>query len=153
MKVLMLASLASFSVVASQPLFYLMALGHAQRTLPAPAYIELRQHINAVMNRRIPWAYASALATVLGTLLVAFRAGATLVAGTAAIALVCLVVDAWCMLREAVPINGVIDGWSPTAYPPDWETYRIRWFAIFRWRQVVLLAGLGALLVGAVYGS
>ena len=55
------------------------------------------------------------------------------------------------MLRENVPINGVVDRWSTTRYPHDWESYRTKWFAIFAYRQVILGVGFLSLLVGAVY--
>lgn len=48
------------------------------------------------------------------------------------------------------PINSVIDRWSTTSYPQDWERYRAKWLAIFRYRQIVLVAGFIGLLVGAV---
>jgi hypothetical protein len=61
------------------------------------------------------------------------------------------VVDVLFMLRENVPINDVICGWSITDYPDDWERYRTKWFAMFAYRQVVLLVGFFGLLVGAVF--
>jgi hypothetical protein len=64
--------------------------------------------------------------------------------------LFCLVVDVAFMLRENVPINGVIDRWSTADYPENWDDYRRKWFAIFRYRQIALLVGFAGLLIGAV---
>ena len=55
------------------------------------------------------------------------------------------------MVRENLPINGVIDRWSPAQHPEDWHVYRSRWFEIFGYRQVVLLAGFVCLSFGAVF--
>jgi hypothetical protein len=151
--VALLASLVAYSFVASQPLFYLVALGRAQRALSAPAYIELRQRINPVMSRRVPAIYGSALATAILLLVLALRAGDRAVLAAAAVSLACLVVDAVFMLRENVPINSVVDGWSATAYPADWEDYRRKWFASFGTRQILLLVGFAGLLLAAVFGS
>jgi hypothetical protein len=129
MRLAILANLLAYAVVVSQPLAYIMVMTSAQRALTAPAFIELRQHINRVMTRRVPVIYGITLA----------------------IALLCLIVDVGLMLRENVPINGVIDQWSATDYPADWQDYRGKWFAIFAYRQAALLAGFLSLLVGAVF--
>lgn len=149
----MIANLVAYSVVVSQPLAYLFFIGKAQRALSAPAYIELRQRINPVMTRRLPVVYLSTLAItlVLLTLSVWIQNWRVVVATT--IAVLCLLIDIFLMVRENVPINGVVDRWSITDYPEDWEDYRRRWFSIFGYRQVVLLVGFFSLLDGAVFQS
>ena len=145
----LLASLAAYSVVASQPLFYLVALGRAQRELSAPAYVELRQRINPLMVRRVSVIYGSALLALLLLLFLSFRSGDRLLLATAVVAVACLVVDAVLMLRVSVPINTRMDAWTPAEQPGDWQEDRARWFAIFAYRQVALLVGFGSLLIGA----
>lgn len=148
-----IATLITYSVVVSQPLAYLFFMASAQRALSAPAYIELRHGINRVMTRRVPVVYGSALVTLLMLLASTFRIRNDGVGVTTAIALLCLVVDAFFMIRENGPLNGVVDRWSTTDYPDDWQDYRNRWFAIFGYRQVVLLIGLVSLVAGAVLAS
>lgn len=151
MRLAMLANLVVYAVVVSQPLAYLLFLTSAQRGLSAPAFIELRQRINQVMNRRVPLVYGSALGTLLLVLGLSLASGNWHGLVTAGVALLCLVIDAVFMLRENVPINRVMDRWTTTAPPADWEHYRSRWFAVFAYRQVVLLIGFVSLLVGAVF--
>lgn len=146
-----ITSLLAYSTVVSQPLFYIVALTSAQRAMSGSAYVELRQRINTVMNRRVPVIYSTTLVTILVLLALSWRAGTWRVLITASVALVCLVADIALMVRENVPINGVIDRWSTTDYPGDWDVYRSKWFAIFAYRQVVLLAGFISLLFGAVF--
>ena len=146
-----LVNLLVFALVASQPLFYAVALSHASRVLSAPAYIELRNAINPVMKRRVPVMYLGALASGIGVWVSSVLAGERWMAATSAVALAALVGDAVLMLRENVPINGVIETWTPTRYPADWETYRTRWMAIFAVRQLLLGAGFVSLLAGAVF--
>lgn len=150
MRGIAIASVLAYAVVVSQPLAYLVFLTAAQRALTAPAYIELRQRINPVMTRRLGTIYVAALVAVLLLLGLALRGGQGTVTAGAAVALLCLVVDAVLMLRENVPINRVIDGWSTTDYPAEWQHYRDRWFAVFSTRQVVLLIGFAAVVAGAV---
>ncbi len=147
----MLVNLVLFAVVASQPLFYAVALSHASRALSAPAFIELRNAINAVMKRRVPAVYLGTLATCVGVLTLSLLAGELWMAATSGVALAALVGDTALMLRENVPINGVIETWTPTQYPADWESYRTRWMAIFAVRQVLLVVGFVSLLTGAVF--
>lgn len=151
LKLALLVNLAFFAIVVSQPVFYAVALGHASRVLSAPAYIELRNAINAVMKRRVPVMYLGALATCLSVLVLSFLDGDRWTAMTSAVALAALIADAALMVRENVPINGVIETWTPTQYPADWETYRTRWMAIFAARQVLLVIGFVSLLIGAVF--
>lgn len=147
----MLVNLIAYGLVASQPAAYLVFLGTAQRALSAPAYVELRQRINPVMSRRLPVLYGVTLVTELVLLVLAQRMGAGIVVVTTALALLCLVADAYFMLRASVPINAVMDRWSTAAYPDDWESSRAQWFAVFRYRQVALLIGFVSLAVGAVH--
>jgi hypothetical protein len=152
LSVVMLVHLALFAAVASQPIFYLMAMGRAQRALSPPAYIELRHQLNHVMTKRVPVLYVATLVTTLSLMFVAFRSGAGLVLGTTLVALACLVADVIFMTREAIPINSVVDRWSTTDFPANWESYREKWFAIFKYREIVLLIGFSSLLIGAVLG-
>jgi hypothetical protein len=146
-----LMNLIAYATLVSQPLFYIIALTNAQRGLSGSAYVELRQRINAVMSRRVPVLYGATVVTVLALLVLSWRAGSGNVLVTTIVGFLCLVVDIVLMLRENVPINGVMDRWSIPGYPEDWAAYRDRWLAIFGYRQVVLLVGFVSLLVGAVF--
>ena len=136
--------------MVSQPLAYIVFMSKAQRALSAPAYIELRQCINAVMSRRLGMIYVGTMAMVLLLLVLSLRSRNWNVLVTATVALLCLLIDVVLMLRANVPINGVIDRWSITDYPADWQDYRTKWFTVFGYRQVVLLVGFFSLVVGAV---
>ena len=150
-RVAILTNLLAYSTVVGQPLFYIVAMTSAQRALSGSAYVELRQRINSVMKRRVPMIYLTTLVTILALLVFSWRARSWNVLITTIFALLCLLVDITLMVRENVPINEVIDRWSTTNYPEDWGAYRDKWFAIFGYRQVVLLFGFISLLFGAVY--
>jgi len=152
MRLAILMNLVAYSVVVSQPLAYLVFLSKAQRALSAPAYVELRQRINPVMTRRVPVIYGATIATGLLLLVLSLRSRNWSVLVTATVALLGLLVDIVLMLCENVPINGVVDRWSSTNYPEDWEDYRSKWFAVFGYRQVALLVGFSSSLAAAVVG-
>ncbi len=146
-----IANLLTFSIVVSQHLFYAVALTTVSRALSAPAYVELRNAINAVMKRRVPLIYGAALATCVVVLALGVsREQGRLAVSTSAVGLLALLGDAGLMLRENVPINQVIETWTPTQYPADWATYRARWLALLRIRQIVLGIGFLSLLIGVV---
>jgi hypothetical protein len=150
-RIAIITNLVAYSIVASQPLAYIVVMSSAQRALSAPAYIELRQRINPLMSRRLPAIYLGALVVALSLIVASARFANWNVLVTTTIAFLCLVMDVILMMRENLPINAVIDRWSPTNYPEDWEGYRTKWFAIFAYRQVVLLLGFFSLLVGAAF--
>jgi len=152
MRLAVFAHLLAYAVVVSQPLAYLVFLRRAQEGMSAPAYIELRQRINPVMGRRLPAIYAGALLTGLLALALAIADGATTTLVATAVALLCLVADVVLMTRASIPINGAMDRWSPASYPADWQEHQARWFAVFGYRQGVLLLGFLGLLAGAVFG-
>ena len=143
-------TLVLFALVVSQPLFYLLALGRASGALSAPAYVELRQRVNAVMNVRLVPLYGATLASALVLAWAAFARSEVLLGAATLIAAAGLVADAILAVRRNVPINTRMDGWSPASAPADWETHRARWIAAFSVRQVVLSLAYGALLAGAV---
>jgi len=152
LEIAMLTTLVLFSFVVSQPFFYLVALGRASQTLSAPAYVELRQRINAVMNRRLSRLYGAALASALVLLGLALARGERLVALTTLVAILGLIADGVLAVRRNVPINTLMDGWTPADYPADWEAQRARWAEAFATRQRVLAVAYASLLVGAVAG-
>jgi hypothetical protein len=153
LRVLLLLQLLSYSVVASQPLFYLLALGDVSRSLRASAYIELRHGLNAVMQRRVPGVYGAAAALSLIVLVAATSMGAWFLVFTTTVTLGCVVADTLIMVRASVPVNRVMDAWQPERAPEDWQTHRAAWFRVFRYRQVVAILGLASLAAGIAWGA
>ncbi|MEW6268538.1 MAG: hypothetical protein AB1689_04480 [Thermodesulfobacteriota bacterium] len=131
-----------YAMVASQHAFYALGMEAAQRSLGAPAYVELRNALDTVLQRSLPVLYG---ATLLVTLLSLAFGDAR---ATAALALAGLVGDAWFMLKDDVPINERIRTWTPADYPADWSTYRSAWLAAFRKRQLAIAAGFLSLVLG-----
>ena len=134
-----------WAVLASQHLFYAVGLGDAQRALGGPAYVELRNAIDDVMRRNLPFVY---VATLVWTVLLIVRGGPGRV--WFVVALAGLLGDAAVMLTRSVPINELMHTWTVAAPPADWETHRAAWLEVFRWRQICVGIGFLGLLIGAV---
>lgn len=144
-------ALLFFSVAVSQPLFYWIALTGASRQLSAPAYIELRNRIDDQMRSRGPAMYYGALAACLLLAGLSFTQDNPVLRAASFIALLCLVTDVALMMKGNVPINNVIQKWTPVSHPTDWQDYRDRWLKIFGYRQLALCIGFVSLLAGAVF--
>jgi hypothetical protein len=129
---------------------YILALKHAQLTLNADSYTELRKLIDASMRGNFKYViYVANLALAISTI----KNPSGLLFITTAIAFVALVADTILTVKGSLPINDVINSWSLNKYPANWTEYRTKWFNIFQYRQVANITGFVSLLVGAVFGS
>jgi Cyclic nucleotide-binding domain len=70
----------------------------------------------------------------------------------AAIAFVALVVDTLLTVKGNLPINDIINTWSPD-HPTNWADYRTKWFGIFQYRQMANIIGFVCLMIGGIFGS
>lgn len=146
------ATLLLFALVVSQPFFYLLALGAVSDSLSGPTYVEMRQAINRVMNRRLVPLYVATLVSALLLCGLAARAGALGLALGSAGAIVGLAIDAVLAVRRNVPINNVMDTWNTADLPAEWADHRRRWRDAFATRQAVLAAAFACLLTGTLAG-
>ena len=151
-KMLILLNLAAFAFVASQPLFYLLALGNAQKDLRASSYIELRQLLDKHLQIPLKLAYYIALAFVVLLAAASIANEMYFVFFTALIALAALIMDIVLALKTNIPINTIINNWDADNYPRHWQLIRRKWFYFFHIRQVAGLIGFASLLIGAVFG-
>lgn len=141
----LIVGIVLWALLASQHLFYAVGLGDTQRALGASAYIELRNAIDVVMRQRLPVLY---VATLAWTIFLVVRGGPGRVAF--ALAIVALLADVGLMLLGSVPINELMQSWSPAAPPADWQVHRAAWLDVFRWRQIAVAIGFLSMLFGAV---
>lgn len=132
---------------------YMLSLKNMQLALDGTAYTQVRQLIDANMN--VTFRYVMYVTIVLNLLYVIANAKApsSAVFITATIGLIALVADGILTLKGSVPINQIIDNWSPAAVPADWKEVRLAWFRVFQWRQVIDVVGFVSLLAGTVFGG
>lgn len=152
LKVLVLLNLIGFALIASQPLFYLLALADSQKKLRATAYIELRKLLDKNLRVKLKALYYSTLLSAVLLVVAAFAATAPVHFITACIALCTLIADIVISIKRNVPINNLINKWDADAYPRHWQLIRRKWFYFYHIRQVVALVGFASLLVGVVFG-
>lgn len=151
-KIVFLLTLLAHSIIVSQPFMYMLALKNVQSNLDIGPYMELRKRIDANMRKNFKYVIYTAL--VANLLLVVLTAGSpgSLLFGTAVLALLTLLADIFIMMKGNMPINDVINTWTPEQYPADWTDYRERWFRFLGYRGVLSIIGFAGLLIAAVFG-
>jgi hypothetical protein len=153
LKIILLLTLLAYSIIVSQSFMYILSLKHVQLNLGAGSYTELRKLIDTSMRRNFKYVIYAALFTNLILIIVTFKNPGSLLFITAAIAFFALIADILLTIRGNLPVNDIINTWSPDNYPSNWTEYRTKWFNILQYRQVANITGFITLLMGAVFGS
>jgi hypothetical protein len=152
-KLTLFLTLFAYTVIVGQSFMYIIALKNVQTSMPAGSYIQLRKLLDAGFRANFKYAvYAALLFNLLLVVSTAVNAGSLLFI-TPVISLIALVADVLLTIKGNMPINKLINTWTADRYPADWESYRDRWLAIFRYRQLCNLTGFTCLLAGAIFGS
>ena len=138
--------------MVSQPLFYLLALADAQKTLRPSAYIELRNLLDRKLQLNLRIVYYTTFCTHLLLILVSFVTNSTVLLATSLVAAAALFADMMLLFRGDIPINKAIQTRTPENYPPDWKNYRNKWFFYYHRRQIADIIGFLSLLTGAIFG-
>lgn len=151
-KFILLSTLLPYSIIVSQSFMYLLALKKAQLALEANAHTELRKLIDASMRNNFKYVIYAALFANCILVISTINNPGSLQFITAAIGFIALVADTILTVKGNLPINDIINKWSPATYPANWMDYRSRWFHIFQFRQIANITGFVSLLIAAVFG-
>ncbi len=151
--IILLLTLLTYSIIASQSFMYILALKDVQLKLEASSYTELRKLTDTSMRGKFTYVVYAALLFTLTLVIVTVKAPGSLQFITAAIAFVALIADTLLTVKGNLPINDIINSWSSDTYPENWAYYRTKWFHIFQYRQVANITGFVSLLVGTVFSS
>lgn len=152
-RVILFLTLISYSFVVSQSLMYILALKNTQLALGGSTYVEVRQLIDANMKDTFKYAIYSALLFSLLLVLVNLKSPTSLVFIMASIGFLALIVDVAIMIKGNMPLNTIINTWSPENYPANWKEIRQAWFSALAYRQVANGLGFLSLLIAAVFGK
>ena len=152
-KIILLLTVIVYSIIAAQSFMYIIALKNTQNSMGAGSYIELRKLLDT--NFRANFTIVVYAALILNLLLLIFtiKSPGSILFITAAIAFILLVVDVVLTLKGNLPINDIINTWTPEQYPSNWKEYRAKWLDIFQYRQLANITGFLSLLAGAVFKS
>ncbi|HPH86502.1 MAG TPA: hypothetical protein PLC48_13620 [Ferruginibacter sp.] len=152
-RIALFSTLLAYSFIVSQSFMYILSLSQVQMSLDAGAYTSFRKLVDSSMRSNFKYAIYGALLANIFLLVTTIKTPGSPLFITAAIAFVALVIDIMLTLKGNLPINDIINTWSPGQIPSNWETFRAKWFHIFQFRQIANITGFLALLVGAVFGN
>ncbi|MEQ1678217.1 MAG: hypothetical protein ABL876_16050 [Chitinophagaceae bacterium] len=151
-QIVLLLTLLAYSIIVSQSFMYILTLKYSQLHLEAGPYIQLRKLTDTSMRSNFKYVIYAALLTNLTLVILTVKVPGSLLFITAVIAFIALVADTLLTVKGNLPVNDIINTWSPDKYPADWKEYRSRWFTIFQYRQIVSITGFLSLLTGVVFG-
>lgn len=151
-KITLFITLVAYAFIVGQSFFYILALSNATKKMGASSYIETRKLIDAELQSSLSLVYYLALAATI--LLTAFSVvnPVGILFTSSVIALIALVIDIAVAMKGNIPLNKIINNWTVSSYPQDWQQVRNRWFSLYHIRQGVNIAGFVSLLAGLIFG-
>jgi len=152
-KIVFSITLFAYAMIVSQAFMYLLSLKQVQLNLGSASYTEIRQLTDMSMRASFKYViYAALLANLLLVFFTAKQPGSFAFI-TALIGLLALVAEILLTLKGNLPVNDVINSWTPGQVPANWESIRDKWFNIFQYRQIASISGFASLLIGAIFGT
>ena len=137
-----------FCVIAGQAFFYLIGGTAGLKAVSAGAFIEQRKAIDVAIGPPLKLLYpGTVLVSLTMVVLLRQQVGSPLF-WLSTLALFLIVTDLTLAIRGDIPLNKLIQTWSPTSYPANWSEVRHEWFAYMQWRQVCSIGGLLCVLAG-----
>lgn len=140
-----------YSIIASQPIFYVLALGSVQKQMRPASYIEMRNLIDKEIETGLKITYYSLLALSIIMTSLNITQPDKLCFITSLISLITIIADLFLAVKRNIPINSKIREWSPENYPADWYQYRDKWFYYFNMRRTLTFIGFISALIGIIF--
>jgi hypothetical protein len=139
--------------IASQGTFYLLGINKAFATISIKAFIEQRKAVDLVIGGPLRFLYFSSLG--IGVLIVACTAWQppSHIFVTTLISFLCLTIDLFLAIRKSIPLNQIVNQYSPDNASVNYEDIRKQWITFINYRGMVTLSGLLALLSGFLIGN
>lgn len=152
-KILKTVQFLMFLVVTSQLLFYFVVLSDALKQVSLLNFIELRKVVDMIMVARFKLIYYAALLLTLAVAVAHIKQPLSLQFIAYAIALVCIGVDVAIATKGNIPINTLINNFTPGDQSQDWEHLRTRWLQLINIRAVFVVVGMVSVFVGALWST
>lgn len=151
-KTIRLIHLLSYLLVTSQLLFYLVIFCDAIKQTSIENFMEHRKGVEQVIDPRLKMIYYSCLALSIAAILTSMKKPSSVFFITAAIALICLLVDMLIAIKGNIPLNNMIRE-GVLQQHMNWESVRTQWLNFIRVRGVFITIGMTSLLVGLIVDS
>jgi hypothetical protein len=151
-KIILLLTILAYSIIVGQSYMYIVALKKVQTDMGGGSYVQLRKLLDTNFRANYKYAVYAALVMSLLLVLINIRSSNSILFITASVAFIALIADLLMMMKGNMPINKLINTWTPVHYPDNWAEYRAKWLQIFFYREVATITGFISLIIGAVFG-
>ncbi len=120
--------------------------------MQAATYIESRHLLVKNLKKNLSYVYYFALISCIILTAFCVTNPSGLLFSRSVIALIALAIDLALIIKISLPLNRVINSWTPADYPGNWTTYRNRWLSVYSIRQTANIIGFTSLLAGIIFG-
>lgn len=151
-KTIRLIHLLGYLLVTSQLLFYLVIFCDALKQTSIQNFMEHRVGVEQVIDPRLKVIYYLCLALSIMAVIISAKRTDSAYFITAAIALVCLLIDMMIAIKGNIPLNNMIREGLLQQHE-NWESVRIQWLNFIRIRGIFITIGMTSLLSGLIIDS
>lgn len=151
-KITLFITLLLYAAVISQSFFYMLAMSNVMKNMQATSYIEARHLLDKNLRKSLAGVYYSALIASIALTAFSVTNPSGLLFISSIIALVALITDMVLTVKGNIPLNNIINSWTASSYPENWNQYRNKWFTFYNIRQAVNLTGFIILVAGMIFG-
>ena len=131
---------------------YIVALKNVQMDMGGGSYIQLRKLLDSNFRANYKYAVYAALIMSLLFVLINIKSPGSILFITASVSFIAMIADLLLMMKGNIPINNLINTWTPVQYPDNWAEHRAKWLQIFYYREIATITGFISLVIGAVFG-
>ena len=137
-----------YIVIASQGIFYFLAVAEACQLMPLEGFIEFRKAVESSIETPLRILYSSAVFIAVMLLLFQIRHFNAVVFYTTMLSLSFLIADILLAVTKSIPLNVLIRNSSSPLNHILYEDIRLQWLYYIKFRGVLSVTGLLTMIVG-----
>lgn len=148
LKLIEFVYLASYVIISSQLIYYLLVMSDALKLISIDNFMELRKTIDPIFKKRLSFVYYACLS--LNIVLLVMRRGDLFSISYAAliVAFLCLVADLLIAIKGNIPVNNHITNYVSGSIEYNWHALRKDWLNYITWRGIANFIGMLSLIAG-----
>lgn len=139
-----------YIILASQGIFYFLAVSDACQILPLDAFIEFRKAVERVIEMPLKILYFSSILLALSILVCQIKNVHSVLFYTVLISLGFLLADVVLAVTRSMPLNALIREYTPFSNQSLYEGIRTKWLFYIKIRGMLSVSGLLILVAGFV---
>lgn len=145
--------LLAYIVIASQGIFYFIAVADACYALPLEGFIEFRKAVERVIETPLRFLYYSSVLLAVSILISQIRSFHSILFYSVLISLGFLLADVVLAITKSMPLNVLIRTYNSSSDQLLYEFIRAQWLFYIKMRGLLAISGLLILLSGFVWDT